>query len=182
MGNSSGLAASWPRQLIAEGRAQRLADWWAESCREAVLQDQPAFSRAGLSPRLKDALFDVWRARQMVRGLEGAEAALVSQDAGLRRASATQTLPGVVRISRLLLVSADGSSRFYRQAEALRSRFEQRLEILLIDCDQEILGSALFGPGRRARALLLDHKVAVIRILTILDEELAGGSGAQDLA
>ena len=37
--------------------------------------------------------------------------------------------------------------------------------------DQETLGRAAFGPGKQARALLIDHKDAVIRFLLLLECE-----------
>jgi hypothetical protein len=86
----------------------------------------------------------------------------------LKKAAKSQADLDRVRISRLLVVSGDGSERFYRQVEKLQDRFATRLEVLLLDCDQEALGAAAFGPGRRARALLIHHKNAVVRFLSLL--------------
>jgi hypothetical protein len=44
------------------------------------------------------------------------------------------------------------------------------LEVLVLACDEEALGAAAFGPGQRARALLVEHKEAVIRVLEALDQ------------
>ena len=100
---------------------------------------------------------------------ERTEALLETEEAGLKKTASTRPDANRVRISRLLIVSGDGSERFYRQVEKLRERFSNRLEVLLLDCDEAALGAAAFGPGRRARALLIHHKEAVVRFLSILD-------------
>ena len=107
---------------------------------------------------------------QAGRGLEGAETTLASEEAGLQAASATRPEATTARISRLLVVSRDGSPRFYRQVEKLQARYASRLEVLMFDCDELELGEAVFGRGKRARAVLLDHKQAVVGLLTALDD------------
>ena len=169
--------AAWPRPLIADGRAEPLAVWWRATAREAAERGLPAFARHALTRKIEDGLFDARRARRLVRGLESACSALASEQAGLDRTAAARPEAGAARISRLLVVSADGSERFYREVESLRRRFAQRLEVLVLDCDESALGACLFGRGRRARAVLLGHKDAVVRLCTTLcDEILAEGS------
>jgi hypothetical protein len=172
------LAAAWPRALIAEGVAEVLSDWWIEGRRAAAAAGLPAIPRHPMNPTIADGLFEVRRARRLVRGLEGAESQLVSEEAGLRKVARTAPGPGPKRISRLLIVSADGSKRFYHQVEKLRLQFENRLEVLLLDCDDEILGRGAFGPGTRSRAMLIDHKDALIRFLALLLEEIQPEAGS----
>ncbi len=167
------LTAAWPRSLIADGSAPGLAAWWVRSRCEAASQGLPRIARHPLSRPVEGGIFDARRARRLVRGLEGAETLLTAEEAGLKKAAGSQAGANGVRISRLLLVSGDGSERFYRQVERLHERFASRLEVLLLDCDEEALGVAAFGPGRRARALLIHHKDSVVRFLSMLD--LGGG-------
>lgn len=163
------LAAAWPRALIADGTAPGLAAWWVGSRHRAAALGQPGIARHRWDRSIEDGLFDVRRARQLARGLEGAETLLAAEEVGLKKAAGSQLDPDRVRISRLLLVSGDGSERFYHQVERLHARFANRLEVLLLDCDEEALGAAAFGQGKRARALLIHHKNAVVRFLSILD-------------
>lgn len=163
------LAAAWPRPLIADGSAPGLAAWWVESRHRAAALGLPRIARHRLNRSVEDGLFDARRARRLARGLEGAQTQLAAEQAGFQKAASSQLSPDQVRISRLLLVSGDGSVRFYRQVEKLRERFASRLEVLLLDCDDEALGAAAFGRGKRARALLIHHKDAVVRFLSILD-------------
>jgi hypothetical protein len=122
-------------------------------------------------------LVDARRARRIVRGLEAAEASIEAQARGVRSQSG-EASAGRRRISRLLLVSEDGSPRFYRNIEALVRRSDATLEVLILTCDEHALGAAVFGPGERARALLLDHKEAVVRVLLGLEDLGSGSTGA----
>lgn len=163
------LADAMPRVLIAEGRAADLATDWVRRAQRASAEGLPDLPRYALNGKLRDALFEARRSRRLVRGLEGALQSLESDERGLARTAATRLGPDQRRISRLLIVSADGSRRFYEQVGRLRERFGARLEVLLLECDESQLGSAAFGAGRRARALLLVHKDAVAELLLRLE-------------
>lgn len=164
------LADAMPRALIAEGLAEGLAKDWVARLDRALEAGQPAYPRYPLVPRVREALFEARRARQLIRGLEGAENALETQESGLAQAAATRPGSNGRRVSRLLVVSADGSPRFYRGVDRLLERYGVRLEVVLIECDEVELGSAAFGEGKHARALMLDHKEAVARFLAVLYE------------
>jgi len=57
--------------------------------------------------------------------------------------------------------------------EKLCRRHAARLEAIVLECDEVELGEAIFGPGRAARAVLLDHKEAVVDFLATLEAELS---------
>lgn len=184
------LAARWPRILIEGGRAERLSEGWVASGRAARAAGRPAFAEHPFAPALVSALFEARRARRLVRGLEAAEAALEAQRRGVvaQRDSALHASPSAPqRISRLLLISDDGSDRFYRNVERLQRNHGAVLEVIRVTCDELRLGVAVFGPGKRVRAFLVDHKDAVVRVLESLDwigsvddagrPELAASSG-----
>ncbi|MFK7895872.1 MAG: hypothetical protein AB8G23_08560 [Myxococcota bacterium] len=164
------LAETWPRALIAEGWAEGLAEWWIEHRDQSIASGGPPFATVPFSKLLGQVLFEARRSRRLIRGLEGAEAALSAQEVGLSQASAAQTKSGKPRVSRLLVVSQDGAPRFYHQVAKLQERFSQRLQVLQLECDEEALGFAIFGGGQRARAVLLDHKEAVLDLLGCLIE------------
>lgn len=176
------LASAWPRALIESGTAGRITDVWRARARQATEAGQPPWPRFSLDRLLADGLFEVRRARRVVRGLEGAGEALDRERAGLSRSAATRSSGR--RISRLLLLGADGAPRFYRQAEKLAERHRDRLEVAVIEADEATLGAALYGGGQRVRAALIDHKDAVMALLERLAEQKPGegagnaGSGA----
>ena len=76
-----------------------------------------------------------------------------------------------MRISRLLVLADDGAERFYRRVEALLRRHGPRLMAVRLGIDAEGLGEMLFGPGRAARLLLIEHKTAVGAILLALADQ-----------
>lgn len=181
------LAGAWPRSLIAAGRGNELARWWRAQEQAAASRDEPPLARVTASKALLDQLAAARRARRLHRGLEGAATVLASEEAGLRATAATRSGDDGVRISRLLVVGADGSARFYRQVVALRRQFASRLEALMLDCDEARLGEVVYGQGRRARAVLVSHKDAVAQLLSTIEEGLpqaggdaGGASGFED--
>jgi len=172
------LAEAWPRSLIAAGQGRALARWWRAQERAAADRDEPPLARVAASKALLDQLAAARRARRLHRGLEGAATVLGSEEAGLRLAAATRSGDAGVRISRLLLVSADGSARFYRQVVALRQQYASRLEALMLDCDDLRLGEAIYGQGRRARAVLSSHKEVVAELLSTIEAGLSATASA----
>jgi hypothetical protein len=120
---------------------------------------------AGMTPELAEALRSVYSAGQVVRSLESAERRLAAEERGLQMADRQIGVPRGVRVSRLLLLANDGSERFYRQIEALLHRHGPRVLAVRLEVDEQGLGELLFGPGRVARLLLLEHKQAVGSVL-----------------
>ena len=163
------LAGRWPRILIEAGAADSLARRWVASRRAAVATGRPPHAHHPLSPALASVLSEIRRGRRLVRGLEAAEESLTVQAQGVRLAVSPDQ-PSARRVSRLLIVSADGSTRFYRNIERLVRQSGETLEVLVIPCDELALGTAAFGAENRARALLVDHKDAVVRVLDCLGE------------
>lgn len=126
-----------------------------------------------LSPRLVEVLRKARRTGRVVRGLEEAQRRLSNEDQGLGLADERSGAPRGVRISRLLLVADDGAERFYRHVEALLRRHGPRVLALRLDVDAGALGALLFGPDRRARLLMLDHREAVSAFLLAMAEPSA---------
>jgi hypothetical protein len=133
--------------------------------------------RAPLDAALEAALRRAQRAGQLVRGLEGAEEALAAEEKGLRHAERASAVPRGARVSRLLLLADDGAVRFYRQAEALLRRHAPRIVAVRLETDAATLGGLLFGPGRPARAVLLERKESVAAALLAIAATLRPGSG-----
>ena len=171
------LAAALPRILIADGTAGLLAAAWVDRLREDRAAGRVGCPRFPFSKAVADALFASRRARQLERGLETIAEALERQASGLQSAAATRPAgPGGRRISRLLVIAEDGSARFEREAARLRARHADRLELIGLEADERALGEAVYGAGRRARALLLAHKEAVVRVLDAIGADLGAQS------
>lgn len=134
---------------------------------------------ASMSDALAAALKSAYSASRVVRGMEGAEQTLAAEERGLRIADLQSGAPRGVRVSRLLILASDGAERFYRQVESLLRRHGPRVLAVRVSIDAEALGALLFGPGRRARLLMLEHKDAVAAVLLAMAGQW-GGSGGDD--
>lgn len=115
---------------------------------------------------MKTALVSARQAGFVVRGLEAAERKLAEEERGLALVPAQERkADAAVRISRLLLVTNDGSGRFYRNVESLLRRHGPRIHAIRLEIDEHELGEFLYGPDRVARLVLLEHKNAVAAFL-----------------
>jgi hypothetical protein len=120
---------------------------------------------ARITLELAEALRSVYSAGRVVRSLENAQRKLAAEERGLQMADRQIGVPRGVRVSRLLLLADDGAERFYRQIEALLRRHGPRVLAVRFEIDENGLGELLFGPGRIARLLMLEHKQAVSSVL-----------------
>lgn len=126
------------------------------------------FEAACLVPgeSVQDALVSANQAGFVVRGLEAAERRLAEEERGLALLPQQERSAAAgVRISRLLLVTKDGSERFYRNVEGLLRRHGPRLHAIRLEVDEHALGEMLYGPDRVTRLVLLEHKNAVAAFL-----------------
>jgi hypothetical protein len=102
-------------------------------------------------------------------GLEAIEGVLASEQKGLDALlEKAPQVPQNPRVSRLLLMSNDGSKRFYRDCEALLVKYDQRLIGCRLDVTGDNFGSVVYGYPKLMRALLFVDKKAVARALLTL--------------
>jgi hypothetical protein len=114
---------------------------------------------------IESALQSAHRSGRVVRGLETAERALAAEERGLRLVDESSGVKRGGRVSRLLLLSDDGSDGFYRQVENLLKRHSPRVLAIRLDVDAAGLGVPLFGAGSTARLVMIQHKEAVAALL-----------------
>jgi hypothetical protein len=160
---AEGFAAPLERELEA-----RSSSLWADG----ELRVPRADLDAGLASALKSALM----ARRIVRGIELAERALEANALGLEHVDRKTGAPRGGRVSRMLVLTDDGSRRFYRNVESLLRRHAPRVMALRLAVDERALGEALFGAGQVARLVLVDHKDAVAAVLKALAHQWSGAS------
>ena len=103
------------------------------------------------------------------QGLEKIADTLAGEQKGLDvLKTKTPESPQNARASRVLFLANDGSTRFYRDADALLSRYAQRVLAVRLDLPGEALGEALLGEPRLVRAVLVFDKKAAARALLAL--------------
>ena len=121
-----------------------------------------------LSDALAAVLAQVHQDGALVRGLDGAERTLRNEAKGMAKADQKSGAVRKARISRILLLSGDGSKRFYRDAAFLLKHHHDRLLVLKLDTDESTLGRAVFNADQQARAVLVVQKNAVFSTLVAL--------------
>lgn len=104
------------------------------------------------------------------QGLELITDKLAAEQKGLDAAAArAPESPQNARVSRILFVTNDGSTRFYRDCDALLSRYPQRLLGCRLAISGEEMGSLLLGEPRLVRSVLVtDKKVGAKALLALL--------------
>jgi hypothetical protein len=116
------------------------------------------------SEAIRGALSAAGAAGRVGRGLEAIAARLDAEAHGLRAAG----MGDAARASRLLIVSDDGSERFYRQVGRVLREHGHRVLALRLRCDAATLGATVFGAGTTAKAACVSHKAAVAGVLLAL--------------
>lgn len=76
--------------------------------------------------------------------------------------------PQNARVSRVLFLAGDGSTRFYRDADALLSRYAHRVLGCRLEIAGEALGEAVLGTPRMVRSVLVFDKRAAAKTLLAL--------------
>jgi hypothetical protein len=167
-----------PKAVEADPRAARLLRDLAAHAAPLWSGGEVRVAEARLDDALAAALRSAHAASRIVRGLESAETTLDAEERGLRSADRASGVARGARVSRLLLVTNDGAERFYRQVETLLRRHRDRVVAVRLAIDAESLGALLFGPGRRARLVLVEHKDAVAALLLALAAQWDAETGA----
>ena len=162
-----------PKTIEADPRADLLVTMLGEPIQRSWADGTLNLPEAQLSDGLRNALHTALRAGRMVRSLEKAETLLKAEDRGLRMADRKSGASRGGRLSRLLILSADGSERFYRQVASLLKRYEPRVAAVCVTMDARELGRMLFGAEASVRLVMIDHKETVGAVLLALAEQWA---------
>jgi hypothetical protein len=122
------------------------------------------------SPSLERALQGAQRERRLVRGLEQIEKVLEREAHGQSLVDARSATQRGSRVSRLMLVSNDGTERFYRQVERLVIDQNPRLLAILVDADSNQFAATVPDAAGVVRALMIEHKELVAGVLSAIYE------------
>lgn len=113
-----------------------------------------------LNPDLRNHLFAAKSAGEVVIGYEAIERSLANELHGLEKVSNRSD-----RVSRMVIVSNDGSPRFYRQLGFLHEKQGERVLICRLDIDSSSFGDVLQLKGKKVKAVLLNRKKSVVNVL-----------------
>ena len=149
-----------PKQLEAEGVASDV--------RAALEAESVALCRAStiyipvlkLTPQLRTNIFHAKSVGELIVGYEAIAKALANELRGLQKIDSLGD-----RVSRLLLVTNDGSQRFYGEIAFLQKRQGARVLICRLDVDSLLMGNVLGFKDQVVKAVLLNKKKGVIHVL-----------------
>ena len=149
-----------PKQLEAEGVASDV--------RAALETESVELYRASaiyvpvlkLTPQLRTNIFHAKAVGELIVGYEAIAKALKNELRGLQKIDSLGD-----RVSRLLLVTNDGSQRFYGEITFLQKRQGARVLICRLDVDSLLMGNVLGFKDQVVKAVLLNKKKAVIHVL-----------------
>lgn len=116
-----------------------------------------------LTPKLREEIFHAKTLGEVTIGYESIEKRLLHELRGLQKVDNEGE-----RVSRLLIVTNDGSPRFYRELEFLHKKHGGRVMICRLDVNSLIMGSILGLNETPVKAILLNRKTSVVNVLKSL--------------
>lgn len=116
-----------------------------------------------LNPELRKQIFYAKYLGELIIGYSDVEKTLNNELHGLQNVNNQSD-----RVSRLLIVTNDGSPRFYRQLEFLHKKQGGRVLICRLDVDSSLMGDILELEDKLVKAVLLNRKESVIKVLKSL--------------
>lgn len=116
-----------------------------------------------LKPELRKNIFYAKSLGELVIGYENIEKELASERSGLHHVGNRSE-----RVSRLLIVTNDGSQRFYRELTYLQHKEGGRVLICHLNISSLEMGEILAMPGRSVKAVLINRKTSVANVLKAL--------------
>jgi len=155
-----------PRRLSSEPKAEGLLENLFSCTRKLKPENGLEVPILKLTNAFKKTLLSARRAGHAVRGFDNASEILLLERNGILKLN-KQDGQGD-RISRLVLLSNDGSDNFYHKVNALLVKHSPRVLGSVIDADSDTLGNLLFGEGKIVKLILIDHKDDVSQILMTL--------------
>jgi hypothetical protein len=159
-----------PKGVVADPRHEAVLKLLAEHAGLLWEGGRNRVPMLALSPALAAVLRSALTAGLACQGLELIADKLAAEQKGLDAVSKKSPGgPQQARISRVLFLANDGSTRFYRDADALLSRYGSRLLGCRLDLPGEALGNALLGSPKLVRSVLvLDKEAAAAALLALV--------------
>lgn len=158
-----------PKDVVADPRHEAVQTLLAAHGSLLWEQGRHQVATLPLTDELATVLRGALTAGHATQGLETIAEKLEAEQKGLDALNKkTPEAPQNARISRLLFLANDGSTRFYRDCDALLSRYSQRLLACRLDLPGEALGTTLFGTPKLVRSILVVDKKACAKALLAL--------------
>lgn len=116
-----------------------------------------------INPELRKEIFYAKFRNELIIGYRDVEKTLENELHGLQNVNNQSD-----RVSRLLIVTNDGSPRFYRQLEFLHKNQGGRVLICRLDIGSVLMGDILELKDKQVKTVLLNRKESVVNVLKSL--------------
>ena len=155
-----------PRELEVHDCRETLVKLLASNLRPLWKDSLQQVSQIPITAELENALRLAAHCRQLEVGLENIEKILNREKKGL--AEQGDDSRSALRLSRLLLITNDGSQRFYRACEKILFDHSNRIRILRVDVSSVGFLHSIYGADRAVKAFLISKRQSVCSVLLSL--------------
>ena len=152
-----------PKQLAAEEIEPDVRAALARESIKLCCESEVFIPVLKFNPELGKQIFYAKSIGELTIGYEAIAKFLLNELCGLQKVNSQSN-----RVSRLLIVTNDGSHRFYRQLEFLHKKQERRVMICRLDVRSESMGNILGFEDKQVKAVLLNRKRSVVNVLKSL--------------
>jgi hypothetical protein len=152
-----------PKQLAKEHVESDVREALERESIELCAGSETSIPLLELTPELRQQIFYAKALGEVTIGYEPIEKHLLHELRGLQKVDNQGE-----RVSRLLIVTNDGSPRFYRELEFLHNKQGARVMICRLDVDSVIMGGILGLKKTPVKAVLINRKKSVVNILKSL--------------
>jgi hypothetical protein len=152
-----------PKQLEKEGVASDVRAALEAERIELYSASEIYIPVLKLTPNLRTNIFHAKSLGELVIGYAAIVKALSNELRGLQKIDSLSD-----RVSRLLMVTNDGSPRFYREFAFLQKRQGARVLICRLDVDSVLMAGILGLKDQVVKTVLLNKKKSVINVLKSL--------------
>ncbi len=160
-----------PRAVEADPRQKAIQDLLKKDRKPLWEKSTLTLSHVPLTPSFEMYLKTLIQKKQLETGLERIDKLLVSEQRGLVALQRKQGTPPSQRVSRLFIVSNDGSERFYRACEKILLQHRDRVLLLCVNESSDRLTQSLTSEKNKIlKALLVSDRDAVTSVLFSLVE------------
>jgi hypothetical protein len=157
-----------PKNIVTHPNVAAMEQLFCRDMRLLHANGRLKVPRWDFDEKCRNALGIVYGFKHLTQGLESIGKSLDKELNGLK---ALKEQPGQTqnqRLSRLVILSNDGSERFYHQAESLLVKHADRALACIVEATAEELGEAFTKKANPAKALLIDDRKALEAFLSAL--------------
>jgi hypothetical protein len=152
-----------PKQLKVDNIEEQVLEALKENSIALYEDSEMQIPLLKLTPELRQQIFYAKSLDELIFGYETIAKELAGELRGLQNVNNQSD-----RVSRLIIVSNDGSKRFYREFEFLLNKHGGRILLCRLDVDSELLGYILGLGQKQVKTIMINRKNSVVNILKAL--------------